>query len=31
LDGAPALTSHVDDWLHTIVNIGVTYRWRSSR
>jgi outer membrane receptor protein involved in Fe transport len=31
MDGAPALTSHVDDWLPTIVNIGVTYRWRSSR
>ena len=28
---APVLTSEVDDWLPAIINIGFTYRWRSSR
>ncbi len=26
-----ALETEVDHWLPTIVNIGFTYRWRSSR
>jgi hypothetical protein len=29
-DSAPELTTEIDDWLPTIVNIGFTYRWRSS-
>ena len=28
---APVLTSETDSWLPAIINIGFTYRWRSSR
>ncbi len=30
-DSGSQLTSEIEDWLPTIINIGVTYRWRSSR
>jgi hypothetical protein len=30
-DTAPALEAEVDNWLPAIINIGFTYRWRSSR
>ena len=30
-ESAPVMTSEVDTWLPTIINIGFTYRWRSSR
>ena len=30
-EAAPQLTSEIDNWLPTIINIGFTYRWRSSR
>jgi outer membrane receptor protein involved in Fe transport len=30
-ESASVLTSEVDNWLPAIINIGVTYRWRSSR
>ena len=30
-ESAPGLTSGVENWLPTIINLGVTYRWRSSR
>jgi outer membrane receptor protein involved in Fe transport len=31
LDDASALTTETNSWLPTIINIGFTYRWRSSR
>jgi outer membrane receptor protein involved in Fe transport len=30
-DSAAVLTSEVENWLPALINIGVTYRWRSSR
>jgi hypothetical protein len=30
-ESASQLTTAVDDWLPAIINIGFTYRWRSSR
>ena len=30
-DDSPQLASEIDHWLPTIINIGFTYRWRSSR
>ncbi|HEU4779719.1 MAG TPA: TonB-dependent receptor [Steroidobacteraceae bacterium] len=30
-EGAPELSSEIDHWLPAIINIGFTYRWRSSR
>ena len=30
-ENAPLLTSEVEDWLPAIINLGFTWRWRSSR